>query len=598
MFKFNNFKNILALLTVLITLSLSIDVSAATYTWTGNDGHWDDANNWDLGQVPTDGDDVVIEDGIVTIDNSQNAATINLRGGQLDITDSGVLFLQAIANGYSLNVLKINSDAIFQNAGHVFFFEMNAGPNTTFIDNRGDLVNIEGGVIFMSGSSFLAIDSQGPIHNYGSIVLDGVDEGIYTDSDFFNYGSIEISSEDLSLLTYEHFYNGNSASITVNNIILCEGCQELENYGSITLNADQQVEYGIIIDGEATFHSSGSVAIGGNYAVGLIIGVSQELTNHGEIEIDLTSTFAVDIQNAGVLTNQNGGDITCENYLGDFRSNTGIVNNHGIWTFNTDQTGLDSYVSIHGTFRNEDSGRLYFEHELSLDSESRIKNFGHLFLRSEHKHPKVHGDILNFGSLNDIDGKLSTTINESVIARPVLKQRKISNVLEVNSTSYATILGWYTSATGNISAGTYTSSINTFHPNRIAMALNSVFVEIKINSSNAIERLEVKLLGRGNLISAVDNEKMEVHALMKDFDLAIFPNPTSELLSIELRNSKFVADTDARLLDLQGRELTSIKCTDQCQLKIPENTINGIYLLSVEKEGIPQVSPRIVKVFR
>ncbi len=58
-------------------------------------GDWDDINTWDLGRVPTDGDDILIDLGhTVTIDGTPDvtldAATLTI-DGILDMTDDGVL---------------------------------------------------------------------------------------------------------------------------------------------------------------------------------------------------------------------------------------------------------------------------------------------------------------------------------------------------------------------------------------------------------------------------------------------------------------------------------------------------------------------------
>jgi hypothetical protein len=64
-------------------------------------------------------------------------------------------------------------------------------------------------------------------------------------------------------------------------------------------------------------------------------------------------------------------------------------------------------------------------------------------------------------------------------------------------------------------------------------------------------------------------------------NILIFPNPTQDYISIELKNS---VDAVAKILDMNGKIITEKSFSKEIQLDL-KNQSNGNYLLIIESDG-------------
>lgn len=110
------------LFALLLLLSIVYQSKGATITAVSN-GAWDNPNTWSPAQLPTDGDDIVIPNGITV--NIPSGTDIDLSGGPITtitIQNGGTLFF----NVFSILYLSAN-DAVSIASGGVVHFEPFAG---------------------------------------------------------------------------------------------------------------------------------------------------------------------------------------------------------------------------------------------------------------------------------------------------------------------------------------------------------------------------------------------------------------------------------------------------------------------------------------
>jgi hypothetical protein len=134
-------------------LSFLLNINAATITWIGGTGDWDEAFNWDTGMLPTISDDVIIvSNGEVNIPANYSALSRNL-------VISGELNIETGAN---LSVSLISGSVPICDCG----IEVNVSGELTVNGNLTISASI-------GTSTFNVIDNKGTINNNGSIIIDG-----------------------------------------------------------------------------------------------------------------------------------------------------------------------------------------------------------------------------------------------------------------------------------------------------------------------------------------------------------------------------------------------------------------------------------------
>ncbi|MFC1909260.1 Ig-like domain-containing protein, partial [Chloroflexota bacterium] len=277
---------IFMVLVLVTTMSLFFspqEAQAATKTWIGGTGFWDDDANWSPEGVPTSTDQIIIDgDGL-----TYSVVTLNFGfdiGGSLTIDEGDTLVISAgstLTNGSLIN----NYGTIISDSGGSIF-------------NDGGTVNSYG--IINNGGSF-STSTASFINNYGIITNDGdISHGL---SNFNNYGDINNNGTIENLGTIE---NGD----TINNNGTIQNGGTIDNDGDINNNGT--IQNGGTIDNDF----SGTIINDG------FIGNTGVIDNGGPIYN----------HPGGVIFNEASGTIEnlsyINNTLGGLIRNDGTINNY------------------------------------------------------------------------------------------------------------------------------------------------------------------------------------------------------------------------------------------------------------------------------
>jgi len=406
----NNCNQKISNLLVLFFISwLSGNLSAATITWNGGVGIWDSASNWDIGQIPTIADDVIINSGQIKVESLGHANTIRLNQGRLIIKST------LLVEGQDADLIKIGEGASLSNSGFlVVIGSSSLFSGSALIDNEGTLENYADGYIYAKGSDYIAIahDSDANFANYGEIEMHDVHAGIDAYNSIYNYGSISIDASSFAVLFTEgQLYIGSSGRLSSNHVMAFDGGSSVNNSGEIIIRTDLSTEAAIILDGRMDVQESASIEIEGNFDVGIQVGgLHGEAYIHGDVNINLENFYNQSITNAGTIVNYASGNVSCTSYYGVISNGSQCIN-YGTWTFTYEVETPYSSVIIEGDFLNLKSGKLYIEKRLELDEDSSIENDGHMFVSSPYTQPFIGGEIVNRGVLNDLNGHLTSVTN-------------------------------------------------------------------------------------------------------------------------------------------------------------------------------------------
>ncbi|MBI4672552.1 MAG: PD40 domain-containing protein [Chloroflexi bacterium] len=161
-------------------LATPLPAFADTCTWDGSDGKWSNAKKWSCGHAPGKSDTAIINDGTVTLTQSTDVGTLNLRGGEvtgdfLDIhavlnwsggwmtgTGGTVIETGAVAN---LKGDFKGLDRFLFNVGTVNWIK---GP--IFLDEHAGIVNAKDRLFDVQGDLIVRSRSRKPkFKNYGTL---------------------------------------------------------------------------------------------------------------------------------------------------------------------------------------------------------------------------------------------------------------------------------------------------------------------------------------------------------------------------------------------------------------------------------------------
>jgi hypothetical protein len=214
----------------------SFSVSAATLTWIGGNGNWNQASNWSGGTIPSLSDDVIIGSGH-EVDIPSNfwafARSIEIGSGS-DLLIKGNCTVKHDAT-YGIEVrgtLKVYKNLTIYGVG--------ANKTGIRIQNSGNMIVEWAGLLTISDENKGVDIYGGMAENKGQIDITDIDDdaGIYmsNNAQFFNYPRASVTIDD-------------TQSYTTNAIYLLYGCL-FENNGLINIGSDNI--------GRAIFSISGS----------------------------------------------------------------------------------------------------------------------------------------------------------------------------------------------------------------------------------------------------------------------------------------------------------------------------------------------------
>lgn len=309
--------------------------SEAQIHWTNNNGTgvWNDPDNWDPAQVPTDADEVVFDGNFASgsnddcyIDGSEQALSITITnysgtieidgGGSISVGESGAggnVFVAAASAGFSGTVL-VNNGAVLNIAGNL---SIATGNTATFTIN---------GELYVGQFSVLS----GTFNAGGADAFEcGPDQGGFGTGAFSMNGCTFTAPNSTPLLIVGQIANRTSGTFTANggtvrNIIranrnLGSGFTGANAFNNLTLgvsgaaNRTLSLQGAVTVNGSLSFETSGSLYLIANNQQ---IDVSGNLDNSlnlatgntgGSTNIRLVGTSSQSI--IGNSSNSSGGNL-------------------------------------------------------------------------------------------------------------------------------------------------------------------------------------------------------------------------------------------------------------------------------------------------
>lgn len=443
-------KKLFSILTISILLiCFSFTSQATNITWTGiSDTDWENPMNWSPIMVPTQIDDVTINDApnapiIRTAANVFVQSIYITMGGSLNIRENAVVNINGGNFDIFLGTGFYNEYGTVHNDGRIIIGET-LGTGKYGIYNKGDFTNgVDGEIIIDWSEAFGAYHHSGIFTNRGSITI-GTKSGILgvgflSASTFNNHENASISVNYVSSLVVDEdfvFTNAGYFAIGTESGVYDRG---LKNTGNFINTSTGQIDvYDISTDiiGDA-IHNGPTYGSFTNEGLINISGAEQGIQTH--------RTF----NNGGVINIENIRDVAVYCSHDDaalIYSNSGTIN-----------IGLNSVV-VRG-IENDESSHIINEAS------------GQIHLNTDIEALESYGSFDNYGTVN------SFTSNDAFI-------------LTGNNDGFINHIGGVFSGRGNISTNAFTGDggllkpgapIGFFHFQSTSEYLSDNILEIEIN---------------------------------------------------------------------------------------------------------------------
>lgn len=457
----------------------ALNTQAATVTWGGGNGFWDDAN-W-TGVVvgtPAIGDDVVINSGEVTLRDARLVRTVTVNGtGKLIINSSGDLDI-IIGTGATVDALEVNGSS---GAASV---TIEAGGKL-FVSSGFDVSNARGIYVLLGGTfinhgevDVLINDTNvaaiyhvgGTFQNMATGVIEVIEAadsgaegtGIFSSDLFQNAGTIMIKEVDK--------YGFDLRGTTVNN-----GSIEIENAGL----------GGIDLDGSSDFTNNGTIEIENIDGGGISVRGDFTNGNNGEIYIGSRNGVIGTLLGSGIsilpsTTSAVNRGLIRVDYFGEITSGLSILDSDFTNQGNIDVTHIPfvagSAIGINnGSLINEDCANIRSKHIFSLANNATLTNEGNIFLDTDRpttisETPGFSSLFTNNGQIEDFQASLDLSsaffINNGYVLQPISGSYEfneaIPNILQGGGSGITPSASVGLDATGTNLVGTYDKASNEF----------------------------------------------------------------------------------------------------------------------------------------
>ncbi|HSB66795.1 MAG TPA: hypothetical protein VLD65_09460, partial [Anaerolineales bacterium] len=307
--------SILVLLTIVIFLLTSQTALAATCTWTGGSGNWNEPAHWSCGYVPDEGDDAVISNGstvTVTADDdvgslilssglvsmnagtTLSASTYTMSGGTL--TGAGTLTAGTInwSDGTMAGsgVTTATSEVNFTGSSQIYLYDRtfnNAGAATwdrtasMYFNPAGTTFNNQASATFtVVNTGGTVVYGQGTFNNAGTLTKSSV--GSTNISLIFNHsGTVNVESGTLDITNNVASSSTGIYHIPAGARLKLTGTHNLSGSLPFTGNGTIEIAGHVNVSGAGAYVYSGTTLIPNG-----TLSLSTELTTASTEILDLT----------------------------------------------------------------------------------------------------------------------------------------------------------------------------------------------------------------------------------------------------------------------------------------------------------------------
>jgi len=436
-----------------------------------------------------------------------NHGEVDLKSGYLGLENDGEFMnygTMKISESTS-DGIENNEDAISKNYGHLEVFDcsvngiVNHGVFSNTTTGLLDIYDIPGWgieneIIGSANNHFLNLGSL-EIHDIGGIGIHN-NGGKVTN---YRVGNMEISSFEISginQISNATFVNRGFLDIsddigtgiinnesTVRNFIFGDiliagrtGISSFgagaffDNYGEIDI---ENGIWGLSLGEDFINRFSGNITIN-SYSYG-IESYSGIFTNKGTIDIMNCDSRGYSVRSAFI--NEKNLNISGSSVAIDVQT-LGSVQNTGNIILTSNSTDIEMYAN----FDNLECGTVELHNPITLNSAGAFNNNGHIQAYETADYNNNGGTFENDGLVSDLSATYNPYItNNSLLLEPYLGTLQVgaisSDVFEIASSAFVTILGIYTDEPLNTSAGNYDQVANEFTPVNASVGVSEFYVE-------------------------------------------------------------------------------------------------------------------------
>ncbi len=592
------------ILSLVLSLAFSLSISAAV-EWTGGSGNWEDANNWNTGQVPGIGDDVLITSGVVALNSNATIRSLNLgTSSNLVIEPYARLTVLPTATTLSPMVVygKLNIEGTLQMLDQL-------GVTTShYITLYGYLQVENSGIVQLDGRA-MVIYSAGVYNNRGLTRIEnfigaglsiwgvflnnktfevegggaGVGVEVFGPGQFVNHKNVYINNVTRGMENENRIYNTRSIFLTncgsgifnfglVDNraygLIKTEGSDgsfdvynadgaTIRNRGQIqTSNSD--VATGIRNYGSITNYSNGRIYLEGEYNYSLLLNEADaDFLNYGRINLYASASANRDgLRNQGDFTNYSSGRISVE---GDYP--TAFYNEENFTNQGYLSVAGDQLLAIHnkGVLQNSSCGEVIIEGYFDNDVNSVWLNDSWLRLTTDNT-PVNDGFFQNTAIIEDIYNVLDgvNIFNDGVIAHLLSGPLFVgmnNNILNIGSLSQLGLSELFYDAPDGNKMGEYDEGSNELNLYPDAEGLETIYFSAELLGYNCTTWFAVNILGGVEYSSNPFASFPTGNFSTITAKASIYPNPSNGYIQVDWPAAAIEKEVRWSVISLQGQEV-------------------------------------------
>lgn len=566
-------------LPLFVLLFQILNLSAATITWNGTNGNWNNASKWIGGVIPSATDEVHIPTGAVLIPAGYLAAAKMVSiaaAGHLTIRQGG-----SLATGDASGMYGINNEGTVLVQGNLDILDL-APWNSYGIRSLDTFWVAPTGLVTMNHAGDYGFWNEGYVHNNGAVHIQGKRDAIHeagASATWFNTvnASLTIQHSRLSGI----YVDTNAVFINRGWIRISEtDFYGIWNFGSFVNEQPGQIECSETdidaINLYGTFENKSQITLTDN-SRGMRVGAG--ITEQG--------TFLN--QNEGRIDISGGGSGIYMDPLADDFHNWGLITITGL------SMGIQSYG---GFFWNETCGRIETDSWTNING-GLVYNYGWIKNTSS-SYTTDFGVFLNYGVIEDNPLTMSGAVtNHRLIVAPVpgplVENVAVSNFLNVASWNQHVALGVFADAAATVSAGTFSQNSNTFTPSAAGAGLSAVYIKIRRTGGGCTEIFRIDVLPPAPL-APPPGAGFSFSQAVSDESFLLYPNPTNGPLMLQPGAAH--GWHEIQLLDVAGKmllrrelELTSGR---PMPLDLPQGLLPGLYFIRLLQSGHPVWQEKLV----
>jgi hypothetical protein len=627
---------------LVFSLAFSLSINAAT-EWLGGNGNWQDASNWNTGQVPGIGDDVLISSGVVELNSNATVRSLDLGAGanliikpyaRLTVLPTAATFYPVVVYGKlniegTLQVLDQLGGVTTSHYITLYGYLQVENSGTVELDGRAIVVysagvynnrgltrienvswtglNVFG--VFLNSKTLeiegeeadfgVRVFSNGQFVNHKNVYINDVARGIENENRVYNTGAILLTNCGSGIFNFGSLDNRYSGLIKTEDT---EVSFDIYNATGATINNRGRIQTdnsdaatGVRNYGSVTNYSTGRIYLDGGFSYSLLLNEEDaDFLNYGRINLYATANSNQDgLRNNGDFTNYSSGRITIQgNYPTSFQNDENFTNQGYLSVTNSQQRALFNK----GVLQNASCGEMIIAGSAENNSNSVWLNDSWLRLTTDDRFAN-NGFFQNTAIIEDTYDVLAgvSIFNDGVVAHLLngpLSMGANSSILDVGSLSQVDISRYFYNNPNGDRIGEYNAGNNTLYLYSNADGLETIYFSAELLGYNCTTWFAINILG-GIQYAPGPFASLFAGNAPTTTRANVYPNPSNGLIQVNWPGATIEEEARWSVISLQGQEVaTGTTAVGNIDLRhLPAAT----YLLRIQDgAGQWQVAERII----